>query len=96
MDDPTPMDIDPQPAPPVTYEIVEEVSKRRCKKLIDSIGYSYTFKEKQKRPITGSAPSDWKETHVEPLLKSKIGHSSRGATLTTTSQNLEPSLQQRL
>ena len=48
MDDPTPMDIDPQPAPPVTYEIVEEGTKRRCKKLIDSRGYSYTFKEKTK------------------------------------------------
>ena len=48
MDDPTPMDIEPQPALPVTYEIVEEGSKRRCKKLIDSIGYSYTFKEKTK------------------------------------------------
>ena len=48
MDDPTPMDIDPQPAPSVTYEMVEEGSKRRCKKLIDSIGYSYTFKEKTK------------------------------------------------
>ena len=32
IDDPTPMDIDPQPAQPVTYEIVEEGSKRRCKK----------------------------------------------------------------
>ena len=48
MDDPTPMDIDPLPAPPVTYEIVEEGSKRRCKKLTDSTGYSYTFKEKTK------------------------------------------------
>ena len=48
MNDPTPMDIDPQPAPPVTHEIVEEGSKRRCKKLIDSIGYSYTFQERTK------------------------------------------------
>lgn len=47
-DDPTPMDIDPQPAPSVTYEMVGEGSKRRFKKLIDSIGYSYTFKEKTK------------------------------------------------
>lgn len=47
-DDPTPMDIDPQPAPSVTYEMVGEGSKRRFKKLIDSIGYSYTFKEKNK------------------------------------------------
>ena len=42
------MDIDPLPAPPVTYEIVEEGSKRRCKKLTDSTGYSYTFREKTK------------------------------------------------
>ena len=50
MDDPTPMDIDSQPAPSVTNEMVEKGSKRRCKKLIiiDSIGYSYTFKEKTK------------------------------------------------
>ncbi|CAH3032052.1 unnamed protein product, partial [Pocillopora meandrina] len=48
MDDPTPMDIDPQPAPSVTYEMVGEGSKRRFNKLIDSIGYSYTFKEKTK------------------------------------------------
>ena len=47
-DDPTPMVIDPQPAPSVTYEMVGEGSKRRFKKLIDSIGYSYTFKEKTK------------------------------------------------
>ena len=45
---PPPIDIDLQPAPPVTYEIVEEGSKRRCKKLIDSIGYSCTYKEKTK------------------------------------------------
>ena len=48
MDDPTPMDIDLQPAPSVTYEMVEEGSKRRCKKLINSIGYSYSFKEKNR------------------------------------------------
>ena len=50
----------------------------------------------QKRPTTGSAPLDQKEIRVEPLRKSKMSHSSRDATPTATSQNLEPYLQQRL
>ena len=32
----------------VTYEIVEEGTKRRKQKLIDSLGYSYNIKEREK------------------------------------------------
>jgi hypothetical protein len=48
IDDPTPMDIDPEPVAPVTYQIVEGGTKRRREKLIDSVGYGYNFKERTK------------------------------------------------
>ena len=46
--------------------------------------------KKQKRPTTGSAPSDQKEIRVEPRWRSKMDHSSQDATPTTTSTTWSP------
>ena len=42
LEDPVPMEVDPDDDDrPVTYQIAEEGSQRRKKKLVDSAGYTY-------------------------------------------------------
>ena len=48
IEDPSILNLETVGQPELTYRIVEEGTKRRERKLIDSLGYSYNVKEKRK------------------------------------------------
>ncbi|CAH3158963.1 unnamed protein product [Pocillopora meandrina] len=81
--DPTPAETSSSFA--VTYEIVENSSKRGRPKLIDSQGYSYTLQRRRGLVTDGSVPSAPKSTHVGPQLDS-AATSSSAATMSTTTR----------
>ena len=79
-----------QEAAGITFQLVEQGTKRGKARIIDNLGYTSTCTTGGLMQPIGSAQSAPKEILAEPPLPKGMGPFSQGRTVTTTQQRPEP------
>ena len=79
LEDPTIASDAPGPTnAPVTYQIVEDGTKRRCAKLIDSLGYCYNVKESEEATTYWQCTVRPQGNYCKAMIKQTAGEFTKG------------------